>query len=170
MDYGSTASSEIACNEQRPPPHLERLPLPEGKDYHVFFSYRNTEEDRKWTRNVITEEDCEIPEDLEFFTWIDARQDLVLWFPQFLAAIKAPVDAGFTQPFLQFHKYENFDTIFEETSTSSCCGEAFQTRYIPDYLRRSGIDFNPEVLTEHVTLRVYQPYTLNLCDSILFYH
>ncbi|XP_063402702.1 uncharacterized protein LOC134686827 [Mytilus trossulus] len=223
MDYGSTASSEIACNEQRPPPHSDRIPLPEGKDYHVFFSYRNTEEDRKWTRNVITElenrgfkccdheldflpgkeiiqnikeyikrsvktvlvfskeyneslyckievhyslhmslsehkhilipvkrEDCEIPEDLEFFTWIDARQDIVLWFPQFLAAIKAPVDAGFTQPFLQFHKYENFDTIFEETSTSSCCGEAFQTRYIPDYLRRSGIDFNPEVLTEHV--------------------
>ncbi|XP_076078927.1 uncharacterized protein LOC143048973 isoform X2 [Mytilus galloprovincialis] len=224
MDYGSTASSEIAFNEPRPPPLPERLPLPEGKDYHVFFSYRNTEEDRKWTRNVITElenrgfkccdheldflpgkeiiqnikeyikrsvktvlvfskeyneslyckievhyslhmslsehkhilipvkrEDCEIPEDLEFFTWIDARQDIVLWFPQFLAAIKAPVDAGFTQPFLQFHKYENFDTIFEETSTSSCCGEAFQTRYIPDYLRRSGIDFNPEVLTEHVS-------------------
>ncbi|XP_063402186.1 uncharacterized protein LOC134686452 [Mytilus trossulus] len=47
-------------------------------------------------------------------------------------------------------EYENFDTIFEETSTSSCCGEAFQTRYIPDFLRRSGIDFNPEVLTEHV--------------------
>ncbi|CAC5417986.1 unnamed protein product [Mytilus coruscus] len=88
----------------------------------------------------VKREDCEIPEDLEFFTWIDAREDIDLWFPQFLAAINAPVDAGFTQPFLQFHK----------TSTSSCCGEAFQTRYIPDYLRRSGIDFNPEVLTEHV--------------------
>ncbi|XP_052090113.1 uncharacterized protein LOC127726700 isoform X1 [Mytilus californianus] len=223
MEYGSTASSGITCYQQRPPPLPERPPLPEGKDYHVFFSYRNTEEDRKWTRNVIMElesrgfkccdheldflpgkeiiqnikeyikrsvktvlvfskeyneslyckievhyslhmslsehkhilipvkrEDCEIPEDLEFFTWIDAREDIHLWFPQFLAAIKAPVDAGFTQPFLQFHKYENFDTIFEETSTSSCCGEAFQTRYIPDYLRRSGIDFNPEVLTEHV--------------------
>ncbi|CAC5401447.1 unnamed protein product [Mytilus coruscus] len=223
MEYGSTASSGIACNQQRPRPLPEGQPLPEGKGYHVFFSYRNTEEDRKWTRNVITElesrgfkccdheldflpgkeiihnikeyiqrsvktvlvfskeyneslyckievhyslhmslsehkhilipvkrEDCEIPEDLEFFTWIDAREDIELWFPQFLAAIKAPVDAGFTQPFLQFHKYENFDTIFEETSTSSCCGEAFQTRYIPDFLRRSGIDFNPEVLTEHV--------------------
>lgn len=44
--------------------------------------------------------------------------------------------------FVIFLEYENFDTIFEETSTSSCCGEAFQTRYIPDYLRRSGIDVN----------------------------
>lgn len=196
-------------------------PLPDGKDYHVFFSYRNTDEDTEWTRNVIREletrgfkccdheleflpgkgtvenikdymrrsvkivhvlskeytdsyycklevhfslymslserkhilipvkrEDCNIPEDFEFFTWIDARDDAMHWFPQLLAAIKAPVNAGFTQPFLQVHKYENFDTIFQETSTNSCCGEAFQTRYIPDYLRRSGIDFNPEVFTK----------------------
>ena len=141
---------------------LRPLPLPEGKDFHVFFSYRNTEEDREWTRNVIQEletigfkccnheleflpgkdivenikdymrrsvktvlvfskeynqsyycklelhfslhmslserkhilipvkrEDCDVPEDLEFFTWIDAREG-TLWFPQLVAAIKAP--------------------------------------------------------------------------------
>ncbi|CAG2196348.1 unnamed protein product [Mytilus edulis] len=79
----------------------------------------------------VLKEDCEIPEHLKPFTYIDARGPIESWLTRLVTAIESP-------------DYRNFDTVHEERSKNGWCRELpFKLwRYIPDSLNDKAFKLN----------------------------
>ncbi|CAG2196080.1 unnamed protein product [Mytilus edulis] len=129
-----------------------------SKEYHdshwcnfeVEYTHQMSMEMREQILIPVLKEDCEIPEHLKPFTYIDARGPIGSWLPRLVTAIESPVNCGleskYSQVDLSTH-YRNFDTVHEERSKISRCGEIpFKSRrYIPDSLNDKAFNINNSV-------------------------
>ncbi|XP_052088575.1 uncharacterized protein LOC127725559 isoform X1 [Mytilus californianus] len=126
-----------------------------SKEYHdshwcnfeVEYTHQMSMEMREQILIPVLKEDCEIPEHLKPFTYIDARGPMGSWLPRLVTAIESPVNCGLESKYSQVDfstHYRNFDTVHEERSKIGCCRELpFKSRrYIPDSLNDKAFNIN----------------------------
>lgn len=69
----------------------------------------------------VLKEDCDIPDYLKPFTYIDARGNMDSWLPKLVSVI-------------QSEGHSNLEILYEDSSQFNCTGPVFRTSYIPQIL------------------------------------
>ncbi|XP_063402236.1 uncharacterized protein LOC134686498 [Mytilus trossulus] len=107
--------------------------------FEVEYTHQMSMEMREQILIPVLKEDCEIPDHLKPFTYIDARGPIGSWLPRLVTAIDSPVNCWLESEFSQedLHTcYRNFDIVHEERSKIGWCRELpFKSwRHVPDTL------------------------------------
>ncbi|XP_071137946.1 uncharacterized protein [Mytilus edulis] len=115
--------------------------------FEVEYTHHMSMEMREQLLIPVLKEDCEIPDHLKPFTYIDARGPIGSWLPRLATSIESPVLCGLESKYSQVDfstHYRNFDTVHEERSKIGWCRELpFKSRrYIPDSLNDKAFNIN----------------------------